>query len=291
MTLVHDRASVATPRTAQLLVAGMWFIKTALTHWSDIAELPPVLFAPVGFQRWLPPTWWSVLLDANVLEGMRFAVLAALGLSLWRAARAVSLLLAGLLLLHHQALRHGFGFVNHQELVPLYAVFLCAFFGFGGRAWEQRAPGLPIIGILLLLCLSYALAGAFRVLHHPELFLNPGAMMGWILLNSSRPLHYGWTLGLNLPWGPGLAWLLQAGLIVVTALEILAPLALVSARFRVVFLTVIPIPFHFACLILMNIFFWENAVLMLLFFDLAQLRHRAVQVLRRLSLRQPTPNA
>lgn len=278
MNLVLRQASRSTLQRAQLLVAGLWFVKTVLWSWDDIAELPLVLFEPVGLHRWVPASWWPTLLDASGLEATRYAVLLLLGLALWPAARSWAFLAAALVLTHHQGLLHGFGFVNHQELVLLYGLYVFAIFAFGGRQWEARAPGLPVILILLLLCLTYSMAGAYRLVRHPELFLDPATMMGWVLLNSARPLHYGWSLGLDLPWSVGLAWTMHLGFIGITVLELLAPLALVWRPFRIVFLLIIPIPFHVSCLLLMNIFFWENAVLMVLFFDLAPVRQRGPAV-------------
>jgi hypothetical protein len=52
---------------------------------------------------------------------------------------------------------------------------------------------------------------------------------------------------------------------VVTLFEILSPLALVWRRFRWVWLAVIA-PFHLTTLFTMNIFFWENLILLAVVF-------------------------
>lgn len=268
MNLVHRDATPATLRAAQILVVGLWLGKTAGWAWSDLAELPLSLFDAVGVHRWMPASWLPILLDGRVLEMQRLLAVGLLLGTFIGPIRPQAFLGAGLVLLHHQGLMYGFGFVNHQELVPLYALFVFAVCGWGARRWDERVPGLPIVTILAMLCIVYSMAGVYRVVRHPELLSDPATMMGWVLLNSARPLEYGWRLGLDLPWGPGLAWAMHVGFLGVTALEILAPLALVWRPFRWLFLAVIPLPFHVACLFLMNIFFWENGVLMLLFFDL-----------------------
>jgi hypothetical protein len=275
MTLVHRDASTLTLARAELVVAALWFLKTAWTPWGDVGELPFDLFQPVGFHRWLPSAWWPALLDGGVLEALRFLALAALLATRWRPARAWGFLLAGVVIAHHQAIIHGFGFVNHQELVSLYALFV-----FGGFALAAPNPrpgqaGVPIVIVLAILCFTYVLAGVYRIVVHPEIIRDPGSMMGWILLNSARPLFYGWNIGLDLPWSPALAWATHAGFLLVNVLELLAPLALVWRPFRWLFLAVMVVPFHVGCLLLMNIFFWENGVLLLLFFDWARLGGRS----------------
>lgn len=267
MKLLHRDATPTTLRAAQVLVVALWLFKTVPWGWSDLAELPLSLFEPVGLHRWVPASWYPWFLDAGVLTWLRWLAIGCLVATFFGPVRPYAFIAAGLVLMHNQALQHGFGFVNHQELVPLYALFLFGLCGWGRRPWDARVPGLPIVVILLMLSLVYAMAGVYRVVRHPELFVDPATMMGWVLLNSARPLEYGWDVGLRLPWSHGLMWVMHIGFIGVTILEILAPLALVWRPFRWLFLLVIPFPFHFACLVLMNIFFWENAVLMLLFID------------------------
>lgn len=267
MTLVHRHTTERTLNGVRLFVAAIWLFKTATTPWSDIAELPLSLYSPVGPHRWLSPDWWPVLLSAPLLDALRWMVLAALAATLVPRLRGVAFLVAAVVITHHQALIHGFGFVNHQELVALYSLYILGAFSLWVREPTAEERGLPIVLILSLLCTSYVLAGVYRIVLRPDIFTDPGSMMGWVLINSARPLHYGFDVGLGLPWGPWLAYGLHAGFILVTALELLAPLALVSRWFRWFFLAVMVVPFHLGCLVLMNIFFWENAALLLLFLE------------------------
>jgi len=57
----------------------------------------------------------------------------------------------------------------------------------------------------------------------------------------------------------------RVGFVVVTLFEFLTPLCLLSRKFRYVWLIII-IPFHFLTWLLMNIFFWQNLLLMLVLF-------------------------
>ncbi len=269
MNLVHRHASTASLRAAQALVVGLWLFKTGLWAWDDLAELPLALFQPVGLHRWLPPSCFPWLLTASGLAALRWLAIGLLLATTIRRVRPYAFVGAGIVLLHFQALQHGFGFVNHQEMVPLYALFVFGICAWGRTPWDTRVPGLPILAILVMLCLVYSIAGVYRVVRHPELFSDPATMVGWVLVNSARPLEYGWTIGLNLPWSVWLAWVMHVGFIGVTVLEIGAPLALVWRPFRIVFLAIMAIPFHATCLLLMNIIFWENGVLMLLFLERA----------------------
>jgi uncharacterized membrane protein len=62
---------------------------------------------------------------------------------------------------------------------------------------------------------------------------------------------------------PAAGAVLNAGFVVVTVLEVLAPLCLFSRRFRLLWLGVM-VPFHVATLFLMKIFFWQNLILLVL---------------------------
>src|SRR4029453_979242 len=58
---------------------------------------------------------------------------------------------------------------------------------------------------------------------------------------------------------------MKAGFIVTTAFEILTPAILLGNTFRRLWIAIM-IPFHISTLLTMNIFFWQNTVLILLLF-------------------------
>jgi hypothetical protein len=76
---------------------------------------------------------------------------------------------------------------------------------------------------------------------------------------------FGFTTGLAMVTTPELRWLLNVGVMVVTACELSSLAIMRSRRFRIVWLLVMT-GFHLGTLILMNIFFWENAILLWVLF-------------------------
>jgi hypothetical protein len=76
---------------------------------------------------------------------------------------------------------------------------------------------------------------------------------------------------LDEPW---LAQLLKWSFPVATVLEVASPLALFSRSFRLVWVLGFVLPFHAGIMLLMNIVFIENCLLMLLFFNVTSLLAR-----------------
>jgi hypothetical protein len=75
---------------------------------------------------------------------------------------------------------------------------------------------------------------------------------------------YGFTLGFDIINSSLLLPLAKIGYFLTTVFEALSPLIFVSRYFRYAWLAVI-IPFHFCSVLTMNIFFWENVIIILIF--------------------------
>jgi hypothetical protein len=191
---------------------------------------------------------------------------------------------ACVLLTLRQGLKRGFaGHLEHQDLVLLYAAYLLALCPLADRLIppaRRRAEaswtldGVPLVGIALSLCLTYTFAGVFRLLHGGLALFTSAQLPAFVARNSLQLVHPmgnlgGWVLGT-----PEAAWLLAVGFPLVTAVEVLAPLALFSRWFRYVFVAVMA-PFHVLSWLIMQVWFWENLVLYVLFFDLDRRRTRA----------------
>ena len=74
--------------------------------------------------------------------------------------------------------------------------------------------------------------------------------------------------------------ILETGYPIVTLLEILAPLCLVSLWFRRGFLLMM-LPFHVMTFLVMGILFWENLALYVLLFDISRWLKKTAPVNRR----------
>lgn len=253
------------------VIFGVWFLKVATAPLAPLAELPAALFHPLALLGAVPAGAWSRLLRADVLTGFQIlvclaAALAALGIRPYRLNAAA----AGVLLTLHQVLVRSFGHVNHQEISLLFAAYALALFPAADaftprpRRAPPRLPALyaaPIVLVAALLLLPYAAIAAFRLAHTGRSALAGGSLTGFFLGNS---FGHGYdivgTFVLDHPWfGRAVEWTAP----VVAFFEWSAPLALVSRRFRRVWL-VFAVSFHLSTGILMHIFFWDSILLAVL---------------------------
>jgi hypothetical protein len=137
--------------------------------------------------------------------------------------------------------------------------------------------GVPLVGIVLALCLTYTFAGIYRLLHGGLALFTSAQLPAFVARNSLQLVQPTGNLGDWVLHAPAAAWLLSVGFPVVTAFEVLAPLCLFVRRFRYAFMAVM-VPFHVLSWLVMQVWFWENLVLYLLFFDLRRRRSPAVAV-------------
>lgn len=220
--------------------------------WSDL--LPRVLFSPSGL--------------ASVRYGAALLLLAAaLGVKPFR-----SLALAGLALFTLYLALIG---ASHRELA---AVYLGVALALGpsatvwsiGRRSDERTPVKPeafaatLQVATFVFLLTYALIGAERLIRAAPTAFFDGSMIWHIASNSGRNGTFGFTFGYRLVESvPHARALFGAGFLVSTLFEALAPLALFSRGFRRMFV-LFALAFHTANLVLMNIEFTLNCVVVVL---------------------------
>jgi len=92
-----------------------------------------------------------------------------------------------------------------------------------------------------------------------------GSIVRWVVARTLEEGAHDISVGLKVLDHPWLEVPLAVGMLVTTIAEILSPVALVNQRFRWVWLAVIA-GFHVSTLFLMNIFFWENLILVAVLF-------------------------
>jgi hypothetical protein len=228
----------------------------------------------VGALQFLPESLWARAVDPLTLQILRAVLLilvvaCLLGVRPWRmvALPTVALLTV------QQSLLRSVGYINHAEIAILFCAWVLAVFPSAdslallSRVRQRTAsPAEPYRLAILLMALGllfgYTAIGAHRIAHaSPEIFT--GGTMYYHIANTRY-----YPVGLFLPvraWvlsHPGLLGLVNAGFVAVTFVEILSPFCLLWRRFRHVWLAVI-LTFHLLTLLLMQIFFWENIVLIL----------------------------
>jgi hypothetical protein len=88
----------------------------------------------------------------------------------------------------------------------------------------------------------------------------------WAIDASLRAYYFKTNIGWHIPEWPFVVLMLKLGLPVITFFEITAPLCLVSAHFRWIFIPVM-LSFHLLSLVFMNIFFFDDMLLYFLLID------------------------
>lgn len=269
--VVHQRASPTTLGVVRAAVFLMWLVVVVPDPLSIYADLPATMFQPVGIFRALPRTVWLHFLEPGVLGAFKAAlvvvvVLAAIGV---RPYRPIALLAAGLLTIH-QGLVRGFTFASHEELSLLVVTYLLVVFpSADGFAWpRRRSPSADqgvyatgLFSMALLLLVPYCGIAAHRLaVGAPDVFTDD-TVRSWLASLDSLDRDAS-GLGLWLLGHPSLITVLTAGFIITTIFELLAPLCLILPRFRRVWMVVI-VSFHIVNWFTLNLFFWQNILLIL----------------------------
>lgn len=275
MTLFYEKATARTIGALRVWVFGLWLFKVAIDPFQTVSGLPKAAYSPVGVLHLLPPGIWPVVLAPGALLALRVAICLSLVFAVLGVATRRACALAALLLLFEQGVLRGFGQLNHCELGLLYCALLLPLFPCGDAFALRPRRGAPApashyqacaLTLAAMFCATYFFPGANRVVDTPDLLFS-GAMRRYAVDNSfhdSRP----WSALVRriVTTAPG-AFALAAALPFVTVFELLAPLCLVSEKFRWAFVRVMTV-FHVMAAIIMNVIFWENVLLYVLLIDL-----------------------
>lgn len=280
VAVLHQDASPELLRLVRWLVFGIWFLKVATDALAPIAWLPLSIFEPAGLLALLPVRLKALLLTPAFLLVLKLGTLGLLGWTLWRW-HPVTALLACLGLTVELGILRGFAaHIDHKDLALLYAAYWLAVLPFADRwaaARGETVPkpytlsGIPIVAILASLCVTYMMVGVYRVTHGQLEVFTSGSMPYWAIRNTLQVSHPDWGWGRYLLEQPWLGAVLNAGFPVVTLFEVLAPLCLVSGRFRLAFALVM-VPFHLFSWIFMEVFFWKSLALYVLLIDWQRVR-------------------
>jgi len=272
--VLHERVSPRTLGVARIWVFGLWVHRLVTEPFPEVAAMPLAVFEPIGVLRLLPTSLWPVFCTTPVLEALRAILLVGLGLVvLGVPGYRVLAPLVCVVVTFQQGLVRGFGYVSHGELGLLYAAWVLACFPAADALALRRplarradpvmyaAPMRIVAGVLAVI---YAFIGIRRLaVGAPAIFVD-GSILRWAALRSLQG-GVGEGFGDEMVAVPWLATLFVVGFPLVTVLEALAPLCLVSSRFRAVWLGVM-LPFHLVTRAVLQIFFRYNVLLLPLFF-------------------------
>lgn len=314
MKLIHRDYSEESLKLATIWVFLIWFVKVVKESIPTIAMLPYSVYEPLGMIRFVPTSLRPLLVTGPFLEGLRgllvvsllavFAVMlsdirairrravgeprleTSLRSELLRLSPAIAACL--LVTLYEGVFRGYAGHISHEDTLLLYSSYFLAGFPIAnliarrsGRVDSStNLNAIPVISILFTLCLIYVVVATYRVINGaPDVFTND-SLTFWTLRNSIDVLNPGVGLGFSLIDHPWIAFVLMAGFPLVTLLELMAPLILVSTPFRLFFLLVM-IPFHIMSWMFMDVLFKETLALYLLLVDPVTVKDFLVASFRR----------
>jgi len=270
MRIAFADAAPSATLTLRRVVFGIWALILLSDPAVGLADLPSIVFEPAVPWAWLP----SIAFDAGRTEsallvirliGGGGALLAALG---WRFRVTATIAVLGATM--HRASISSLAFVNHAPMALLLAswcLLLCAWADErakrDGMAGENSAPWTPFL-VLAVILYSYSATAIYRISHGDLGLLSGDSIAYWSTRNHALDL---WESALPIAVGdhvasqPLLLALLRVGFPWITLMELLAPMALFSGRFRVAFAATM-IPFHVLSVVVLSVFFWGNSILL-----------------------------
>ncbi len=292
MRLPHWDASPDALRLVRRLVFATWFLRVAFKPLEQLALIPASLLQPVGPLALLPAPLEQLLHAAPFLYALKAATLLAFALVIAGVALRPMMVASCVLMTVFACLWRSFaGHMDHESVLILFAGYLLTSFELADaraeRNGEVPAPGaptragIPLTAILAVVCLAYTMVGVFRTVRGtPEVFTT-NSLTFWALRNAYETAEPAWGWGKYVLQYPWLGRMLDGGFPVITLFELTALTALFSRWYRYTFLLVM-LPFHVLSLFVLDVFFWENMVLYVLFFEFGR---RGVHQDRSLALR------
>jgi hypothetical protein len=270
--MLNERASPQLLGAVRIAVFGLWLANVLLVHLEDIAPMPRELLSRHGVLGLIPPPLWDLMWTAAFLLGFKAALVACLcwlilGLPRYQGVAVVTCVLLTLF----DGMEKSLGHINHSKFVMLYSAWVLAAFPSADAVSlsPRRAAAAPVmytapvVVISLLILIPYSMIGAFRIGRSgPEIFFGD-AIKAWFLKRDYEANATGFRFGITMVENAALLAMAKAGFAFTGVLELLSPLCLVSRPFRWIWIPTM-IGFHFLSLVTMNIFFWQNSVLILL---------------------------
>ena len=291
------QGAIAHTSLVRFVALAIWCVIIAATPYESYGLFPREMLSAFGAGHVL---LWFPLLTAIVLATPTLVAVKWLGVFTcaaaalkprWRVVTAVAL---GAVLLLDLLTKSIGGYVNHAQFAPIMvvAVFValrprdCVSLpellrwhkprpvgqpGSGPHASESRedASGESCEAALWLAALTV-------VLPYTYVAVNRLLTGGLAVFFSDAIIDYSRVACSNSPTllcqtalegtsNPIVAALLRTGFLATTLFEACSPLVLVATRFRTVWLCAM-IAFHVGTLVFMNIFFWENVILLIALF-------------------------
>ena len=263
---------------ARILVFGILLLDLLLDDLPALASMPAEAFLARGVLGWLPASWLEAILQPGFYHGFPIVYGGILLLGLFGFGPAwlvTGLALLGTTLFH--GLARGFGgHVNHQELIMLHSLFFFlssrsySAVSVNALLWKRPADETDNEAsrfLLRALCywvmMTYFMIGVARLQTSDWRVYGTNAMTFYALLHSAKWNFWDFSLARDLLQQPMFDLFLRLTFPLATVLELAAPLAIMVRRLVWPLLISLWL-FHISILLCMNIFFWQNMLMLLL---------------------------
>jgi hypothetical protein len=267
----------------RVFVHGIFLIDTIFESYSALGSLPVTILRPTGVLKFLPWGFYDALQTHGGMLTLKTLMLVSLLFSTVGFLTPISTKTSLLLVAFYQGLLRSFGHFNHDEMIAIYFLVVLAFtpcgdaFSIDSRLRRPKkdrpafAYAYPILLMQLLLAWAYFSSALIKLRVAGWKYLSADNLPALAIFHSLDNLHDTayrgafWlpTVREYLPYvvGPILIW------------ELLFPLAILFRRMRWLILG-IGVVFHISTVFLMNIAFWHQLLMYVVFLNWDQLRFR-----------------
>lgn len=271
--MLYEQASPRDLGIVRCLAFSLYLVR--LWPRLDFSGFPPELFIPRGLFRLFPDAWIQFLFSPAWLASLPWlaAILlggAAIGLRPWRfwgpAAFGFIFLVDGMITGFH-------GFTSHGHLANYLAVLILACspaadgfcFGarrLGGATADPAKPARVLFLLTLVLLLAYTFIGINRIYHGRVEVFAGDSFRTWLIVRGLEPSLTAWRLGLDVASSGWLLAVNKFGFFLLTVLEAVALFCFLNRGFALFWLLSMAF-LHCFTVLLFNIAFWENIILLL----------------------------
>jgi hypothetical protein len=268
----------------RVFVHGIFLFVTIFESYSALGSLPVTILRPTGVLKFLPWGFYDALQTQGGMLTLKTLMLVSLLFSTVGFLTPISTKTSLLLVAFYQGLLRSFGHFNHDEMIAIYFLVVLAFtpcgdaFSIDSRLRRPKkdrpafAYAYPILLMQLLLAWAYFSSALIKLRVAGWKYLSADNLPALAIFHSLDNLHD--TAFRSAFWLPTVREYLPylVGLILIW--ELLFPLAILFRRMRWLILG-IGVVFHISTVFLMNIAFWHQLLMYVVFLNWDQLRFRS----------------
>jgi len=276
--MIYQKATIRDLGFARVVIFGLLLARLLMDPLDQLADFPFGAFISHGLLNLIPSSFMQWMLTTNHLLAFKWGYAAVLTFCVLGLGPPLpTMIIAVLGAIFYDGLTRGFGgHINHQELIVTHCAILISFFPcYSGLALNRlirrtdveptavqvAASRLGLRAVCFWIALTYFYIGVARIESSGIKVYFTNTMVLNAFEHSLRAGY--WNLGLAHDLGNH-TWL-QVFLTLVfpfgTALEIAAPLAVLVRQLTIPLVACLLL-FHTMIFLFMNLFFWQNMVLL-----------------------------